>query len=320
MIPDIEIKHYYNKYLEDANNDLIKFQEEYEVAINIKNDTRKFIKEQIRVINNININLSDYKQEWIIGKYNPNNDLLNKLNSKLELYNNGEERIVILQLIKYCNVLKKCNQLNTAIDLAKRRHELSYKEYRKFVANYYQYGVHKCCIEGYAYNYGYGIGDLIINKWKFTKTEHSNNTKVIDYKATNNAKKKLILEGKIPYNKEDAEIYKLRGIKYEGIPYVVYKEKNDFYEIAIINNRYINPQNLKFEHHETISANLRNKGFEQIAQECSKDEILHLKCDIRYKLIIYNCADKTAYLKYIRNVEQSKFQRGAHNSKNRQRF
>lgn len=321
MIPDIEIKHYYKKYLTDANDDIKKFQEEYELAKYIKEDSYEVITEKfINVLKSVGINLTDYKQEWIIGQYNESKTLLNIAYNKLEYFQDGQERIALLHIIKYCNMLDKCRKLYREIELAKQRSNLGFAEYRKIVANYYQYGVQKCCIEGYAYHYGYGIGDLLINRWKFDAKDKVKR-KFVDYKATAAAKKKLIAEGKTPYSKKMAEIYKFRGIKYDGVPYVVYQQQTAFYDIDVINSRYISRSNINFEHHETINKSIRGKTQEEIAAECdNKEVIFKLPCDIRFKLMVYNYFDTTAYLKYIRNVEQCKYKRGAHNSQNRQRF
>ena len=118
-----------------------------------------------------------------------------------------------------------------------------------------------------------------------------------------------------------AEVYKFRGIKYDGVPYVVYQKQTAFYDIDVLNSRYIARTNLNFEHHETINKSMRGKTQEEIANECNvKEDVFNLPCDIRFKLMVYNYFDKTAYLNYIRNAEQCKYKRGAHNSQNRQRF
>ena len=95
MLPDIEIKHYYTKYLKDANDDIIRFQKHYETAVASKNDTRKLISDHKDfILNNIHINLKDYVTEWIIGQYSAEELLIAKVFSKLELYKEGKERIV----------------------------------------------------------------------------------------------------------------------------------------------------------------------------------------------------------------------------------
>lgn len=321
MVPDIEIKHYYRKYLEDANSDITKFQEAYEVTVALKNDTRRFISEHKDFISsNVGIVLRDYKTEWTLGQYDSKELLVKEVTHKIEQYKDGDERIALLQLTKYCELLKKCRTLATSIKLAEKRANLTFGKYREYVAKFYQYGVQKCCIEGYAYHYGYGLGDLLISRWKFDNTNKIKKN-FIDYKATNAAKAKLIAEGKTPYSKKMAEVYKLKGIKYDGVPYVVYRKDSVFYDIRMHNNRYVASRNIEFEHVEHIHNKLRGKSYEQIAEECgTRESVLNLRCDIRCKLTIYNMVDKTAYLKYIRNVEQCKYKRGAHNSQNRQRF
>lgn len=320
MIPDIEIKHYYNKYLKDANNDIIKFQKDYETANNLKLDARKSISSRAEFIaDKFNIKLNDYKKEWILLQYDNKEELLNIIKHKIA--NNGTDgnNITLLWIMKYCQLLKKCNHLLKSVELAKKRASLKFIDYRKYVAKFYQYGVHKCCLEGYAYRYGYGIGELAINRWVFEKGKGK--TKLIDYAATREAKAKILAEGKTPYDKRVAEIYKLRGIKYEAVPYVVRFERNYFYDITITNNQYVARQNLEFDNTEYIHRDLRGNSHKELAEKYNnKESVLNLKCDLKTKLGIYNILDKTAYLKYIRNVEQCKYKRGAHNSKNRQRF
>lgn len=320
MVPDIEIKHYYNKYLEDANNDIIKFQESYNTANKLKLDARRSINNEYKFIaETLKINLNDYKKEWVLIQYNDKHELFNVVKSKIAANGTDNDNIKLLWIFKYCQLLKKCYDLYRGIELAKKRASLRFSEYRSYVDKFYRYGVHKCCLEGYAYRYGYGIGELSINRWKFD--EGRNKRKLVDYRATATNKARIIAEGKTPYDKEMAEVYKLRGIKYEGVPYVVYKKSQVFYDIAIANNKYIDRQNINFEISDTMNSKLRGRSYEELAKECgTKENVLSLQCSLNAKLNIYNQVDTTAYLKYIRNVEQCKYKRGAHNSKNRQRF
>lgn len=320
MVPDIDIYHYYEKYIEDANSDIERFKENHNVAVKMRDSLKQYLLSNITYIaNSLRIKLVEYGQEWMDGIYNPKRLLINKVYDKLEEYNAGEERIMLMQIVKYCNVLRKINALNTYIRFAKKRSELTFKQYRDYVVKFYQYGVHKCCLEGYAYAYGNGLGDLMINRW--THDPKDNKRKRIDYRKTTLAKEKLIAEGKKPYNKEEAEIYKLRGLKYDGVPYVVYQEDTSFYNIDIVNNQYVAHQNLDFEHTEYYSRELRGRSHEENAAEIKdKKEVYSIKADLRTKLKLYTLVDKGAYLNYIRNVDQKKYQRGAHNSRNRKRF
>lgn len=53
----------------------------------------------------------------------------------------------------------------------------------------------------------------------------------------------------------------------------------------------------------------RHKTKAQLLKEChyNVDELCKLKCDIRLKLLLCIEADKTLYIKYIRNEKQEPF-------------
>ena len=323
MIAEITLRDYYRVYLDDAKSDKLKFKEQLNNYIGIKNDSKKYLSDnENNILKSITINLTNYK-EYNNEIYNNEEELLKRVNNSLKYYSEGKERIYILQIIKYCNVLKKIHDLNIAIKQVENRSKITFKEYRNYVKQFYQYGVHKCCLEGYAYKYGYGIGKLMISRWKLIGSNLPNykGRKIIDYKATKEAKEKLLKEGKIPYNKEDAEIYKERGIKYNGVKYVVYKDNDIVYDISINDCSYIATRNLEFEHLETINKSIRGLSQQELANTCKTEEdVFKLSCDLNHKLKVYLCFDKTVYLKYIRNASENKYERGAHNCQNRQRF
>lgn len=120
MVPDIDIRHYYEKYIEDANSDIERFKENHNVAVKMRDSLKQYLFSNITYIaNSLGIKLIEYGQEWIDGIYNPKRLLINKVYDKLEEYKAGEERIMLMQIVKYCNVLRKINALNTYIRLAK---------------------------------------------------------------------------------------------------------------------------------------------------------------------------------------------------------
>lgn len=323
MVAEININHYYRIYIENAKKDKLLFEEQLKSIIDIKDSIKKYLEcNKDDILSSIAIRLEDYN-EYKNDIYDDNEDLYKRVNRSLKYYDEGKERIYILQIIKYCNTLKKIHYTNISIKQSENRTNISFKQYKEYVKAFYQYGVHKCCLQGYAYKYGYGIGKLMINRWKLIGSNLPNykGRKIIDYKATKKAKEQLLKEGKIPYNKEDAEIYKERGIKYPGVQYLVYIDNDIVYDIGINDCAYIANRNIEFEHLDTIGKTLRNKSQEQIAKECmTEEEVFKLPCDINHKLKIYLFFDKTVYLKYIRNVSENKYDRGAHNCQNRQRF
>lgn len=319
MVKDIDISHYYKKFIETSNDDIKKYTEELNITNKIKNETRIYIKSKTTYIKDVlYINLNDYGFQFLTI----NIDLINKLekviNDKLSNNEVGEKHIVLLQLLRYCNLTKKVNDYNIIIALANKRSKLTFADYKSYIKKYYNEGVHKCCLEGYAYHIGYGVGDIVINFWKYTDKPRDT---YVDWNATRLKKQEIIDAGLKLYNKEEAEIYKLRGIKYDGVPYVVYKTNKEFYNIELINHKYNAHSAIKFKYSNYVPKALRGKNAKTINAECnSNDDIFKLTCGLRTKLLVYIERNPSAYFKYIRNVEQCKYKRGAHNCQNRQRF
>jgi hypothetical protein len=141
MIKDIDISHYYKKFIETSNDDMAKYNKELEVINKMKADCRSYIKSKNQVIkDDLKINLNEYGFQFL----NDNIELINKLeqliNNRLS-YTVGERRIVLLQLLRYCNLAKKANDYIIALKLATRRSELSLTDYKKYIHRYYSYGV-----------------------------------------------------------------------------------------------------------------------------------------------------------------------------------
>ena len=64
-------------------------------------------------------------------------------------------------------------------------------------------GVHKALLDGHAYRFSHGIGDLMINYWKYVDGVRG---KIVDWNATNKRKKEILDAGLKLYDKEEAEI------------------------------------------------------------------------------------------------------------------
>ena len=195
MIKDIDISHYYKKFIETSNDDMAKYNKELEVINKMKADCRAYIKSKNQVIkDDLKINLNEYGFQFL----NDNVELINKLeqliNNQLS-YTVGERRIVLLQLLRYCNLAKKANDYIIALKLATRRSELSLSDYKKYIHRYYSYGVHKCVLEGYAYHFKYEIGDLVINFWRYRDKPRDT---YVDWNATRLKKQEIIDAGLKP--------------------------------------------------------------------------------------------------------------------------
>ena len=315
MIVEIDITDYYKAFINNANSDIEKYQEERKTNYDLLVSTKDYISKYILYINHqFGINLKeDFVNSWTKEIYCKDEHLTDIINIELKTAV-GEDRIILLQLLRYSEVLKFIYNCDKKIELAKNRSKITPKQYKEYIKKYYMQGVHKALIDGYAYRFSHGIGDLMINYWKYVNGVRS---KIVDWNATNKRKQEILDAGLKLYNKDEAEIYKIRGLKYDGIPYVVYKTNNEYYDIELVNCKSFSSANIKFKHANYIPAKFRKRTPDDIANQFnSVDEIAIQDLGIRHKLIVALEKDPTLYLKYIRNVEAVRQRRGSHTTKN----
>lgn len=303
MRPDKVIKDYYKQYQADADKDRRDYEHRLKLATIAKDHCRDYIKQNMNYYKDeLGIDLKEFKMEWIVGQYDDRELILNKI---MPIYNTvkaGEGRVHLLQLIKYCNTIKAIRVYHNMIKECQCRANVDYATYRAVVKEYYL-KVQECVLEGFAYSFSHGIGELSINRFK---VDAKRKRKVCDFAATNKKKAEIIAAGKEPYDPKMAEICKVRGIKYEGVPYIVYKSDGICYNFSFTGGDITRRFKLQFEHKEYIHERLRGKGCAEIAKECKTvKEIYALPCDIRTKMTILLEFDKTHYVRYIRTALQN---------------
>lgn len=315
MLPDITIKGYYLQFIHNAKNDITKYKNNLEVTLSIKEQVYKYIEDNKAILNDsFNINLDDIEIEFCQKKYNPKEYLYNIVIKLLRNIDTHPNRIVLLQLAKYCNILRNENKYNKLIELANKRKDIKFGVYRKYVTAYYN-KVHKCVLNGMGYKFSYGIGTYIINHWKLDPKRIKNKV-YLDYAATNAKKKELIAKGIKLYDDKEAAWYEARHIPYNAVDYRIYKENTDWYEFTFIKSEIFKSNNLEYQRTEYVATKYRGMSYTQMAEELchTEEDIYNLQVDIKYKLNILLYKDPTKYLNYVRNAEQCKYKRGAHNS------
>lgn len=315
MLPDITIKGYYLQFIHNAKNDITKYKNNLEVTLSIKEQVYKYIEDNKAILNDsFNINLDDIEIEFCQKKYNPKEYLYNIVIKLLRNIDTHPNRIVLLQLAKYCNILRNENKYNKLIELANKRKDIKFGVYRKYVTAYYN-KVHKCVLNGMGYKFSYGIGTYIINHWKLDPKRIKNKVH-LDYAATNAKKKELIAKGIKLYDDKEAAWYEARHIPYNAVDYRIYKENADWYEFTFIKSEIFKSNNLEYQRTEYVATKYRGMSYTQMAEELchTEEDIYNLQVDIKYKLNILLYKDPTKYLNYVRNAEQCKYKRGAHNS------
>lgn len=307
MVPDLNLKDYYLKFIHDAEKDIQEHQEKLRDLLNLKNHCLNYLNDNKNQIDKeLGINLDKYSVEFGNKQFNPLNKLY-KDTLYAGKYNNRQHSANYLQLVKYCNILIEQNRHEKAIAIAKKRNNLKYSKYRTLVANYYNQ-VHKTLLQGMGYEFGYGIGTFVINRWKMKKAAMAKK-KVIDFAATNKKKKELLEKGCKLYNDIEAAWYKKNGLPYDGVDYRVYMTKDWFYEFTIINSKIFSTGGgLDYKQKEYIHLKYRNYSTEQMALLCkSLDDIVKFNVDLKHKLNMYLKLDPTCYLNFIRNVEQQRY-------------
>jgi hypothetical protein len=315
MLPDITIKGYYLQFIHNAKNDITKYKNNLEVTLSIKEQVYKYIEDNKAILNDsFNINLDDIEIEFCQKKYNPKEYLYNIVIKLLRNIDTHPNRIVLLQLAKYCNILRNENKYNKLIELANKRKDIKFGVYRKYVTAYYN-KVHKCVLNGMGYKFSYGIGTYIINHWKLDPKRIKNKVH-LDYAATNAKKKELIAKGIKLYDDKEAAWYEARHIPYNAVDYRIYKENTDWYEFTFIKSEIFKSNNLEYQRTEYVATKYRGMSYTQMAEELchTEEDIYNLQVDIKYKLNILLYKDPTKYLNYVRNAEQCKYKCGAHNS------
>lgn len=315
MIPDVNLKSYYLQYISNANTDIIKYKENLSQTVKIKEELYNYLLPNIDIIKSTyGINVVSYNKEWVNKEYNSSEGLYNKL---IKLINNVKEdsnRIILIQLIKYCNVLSTENKYTQLIILANTRKIIKFSVYSKYVVNYYN-RVHKTVLEGMGYKFGHGIGTYCINHWKL-EPSRMNKTKRIDFAATSLKKRELIAKGEKIYDDKEATWYAARRIPYDRVDYRVYKTESSFYEFTFIKSDIFTSSSLDYKRTEYVSAKYRGMSYTDMSDKlCNTlDDVYNLQVDIKYKLNILLHQNPNMYLNFIRNAEQCKYKRGAHNS------
>lgn len=315
MIPDITIKGYYLQFIHNAKIDIAEYNKNLEVIKTSKEEVYNYLFEHIEDIKDkFDIILSSYDKEWNNKEYNSSEYLYNTVIKKLSVISEITDRSLLIQIIKYCNILRNEHKYNKLIVIASKRKDIKFNTYRKYITAYYN-KVHKCVLEGMGYKFGYGIGTYVINHWKLDTTRIKHKVH-LDYAATNAKKKELISKGIKLYDDKEAAWYAARHIPYDAVDYRIYKEDTNWYEFTFIKSPIFRSSNLDYQRTEYVASKYRGMSYIQMANQlCNTlDDIYNLQVDIKYKLNILLYKYPTKYLNYVRNAEQCKYKRGAHNS------
>ena len=138
MSPDVKLKDYYLKFINEAKDNIRENTKLKKDCISIKLDVYNYInKHKEEILDEYHINLDKYDIEWKQQRYNPVCSLYNKVNLILRTKTDFINKSNILQLYKYCAILRNEYNYDKSIELAANRKKLTLVQYKSFVYRYY---------------------------------------------------------------------------------------------------------------------------------------------------------------------------------------
>lgn len=312
---NVNASDHYLDYLSRIYTDIEEYKSNLNTINSQKEELHNFISKYVtNILNDYKINLNKYP-EWVDKKYN-NSEIYTKVDNVFKSEDNSASRIALLQLNKYLILLKKEDEYNKLISIAKNRTKIKPREFLSYLKKYYNV-VHKALLEGFGYTFTSDIGTICINFWKM----QNNKKPVLDYNATNIARRKLIKQGLKPYKKEEAIEYEKRGIPYDGVQYAVYRTDDHIFDIRLycckLFGRGRKPM---FKKIEWIARDLKGKTLEEIADEYvnSFDDIANLDVSLKNKVSIMNIKYPNSYIKFIRTLDGKKYKYNKYREDNSQ--
>ena len=283
LTADITPKTVYLKFRNKAIIEYERLVRKAERISNAKETCYKYLSARKgNIATDYNLILDDYTIEFVNQEYNPLLELEKNVIKLLKKDIKGKRQDII-ELAKWCSILK--NEYNTfkELRLCKKKSELTFDEYKTYLFDYYCQ-VHKIILEGNTYKFGHGIGTIRFRKFVFNENYRS-----IDFDATRKRKQELIDAGKKVYNKLEAINAKVQGKEYDGIPYVVYKTSNYGYTLKLENSIIVRDRlPYDFKPVSYINAKYRGYNYNQIIEKFCKteDDINYLQVDLRTKLAL----------------------------------
>ena len=300
----IGYKTYYSIMHKRALVNLEEALEKRKELANIINIEHEDIKSNLDIYKDkFNIDLMNYP-EFVENKYITGN--FNKIAKGLYLNRNNNYELTgeLFNLVKYVDHQKNYYKLEKEIEKLNKLVKLKMKDYKEILEVFY-YKVQELMIKkGIAYAFEGMLGCIVINRCHLLK-----HRPMLDFQATKQREKELLAAGKKIYNKEEADWCARNGIEYKAEDKRVFRKDEYCYEIPLIHCRITNGHSMVFKSIDFMHKECRHKTKAQLLKEChyNVDELCKLKCDIRLKLLLCIEADKTLYIKYIRNEKQEPF-------------
>lgn len=250
-----------------------------------------------------NINLSEYP-EFINNEYSDGQFYRMCKGAFMNRSNGYELTSDLHNLLKLAEKQYHIKELKDNIELYDKILSIKTNEYVRYMRIFFNEVHKKMIIEGCAYHFGNNIGDVVINRVKY-----SSKRKGIDYKATKAKKAEIIAKGGRVYNKQEAEWCEKNGIEYKAEDGRVYLKEEYYYEVFMCNKRFKDSTKFSFTPQDYRSVEIRGKSNKQLIEECNGDlnKICELPIDMKSKVYMCVEVDKMLYTNFIRNEGQTSY-------------
>lgn len=309
----ITFRAYYKKLIQDYT----QIKKDALSALEELNITEKVLYEEIKS------NADRYKQEFGINLFKYDEFVNNEYSdgtfvrlAKGAFINRKNNYLLVSDLFDLYNLAKKQKDiynLKKDIELYNKILALKSKDYSRILQTFY-FEVHKKMIlKGYGYVFENDLGWTCINRCKIDRVKRH-----LDFAATKKKKEEILARGGRLYNKKEEKWCKENNVPYNGEQYAVYQNIESCYEIPLIDCKLPNGRKFKFSIADTRGREVRGKSNEDLINEANGnlEYICDLNVGLNTKLNICNEMDKTLYINFIRNENQTPINARATHRKN----
>lgn len=231
----------------------------------------------------LNIDLNNYVIEFIGQRFNKELSLETKVSKLLRLKRDSKYRRDIIQLAKWCSILRNEYELVNRIVIVRKVLNLSYRSYEDYICKFFT-KVQEILLEGGAYKLGNSLGTIYLEC-----VEYKSGSKRIDFAKTASAKKELIEQGKFNENSK----------------YAVKFTKNKDLALRIVNSKYFTSQSMfNFKFSDYINTKYRNMSYEEITKQyCRKEsDIYPMQISLKRKINILGYINPGFYLRFKNDI------------------
>lgn len=249
-----------------------------------------------------NIDLDNYMIEFIDKQYNPEKALETKVLYFLR-HPNGEDRQLIIQLAKWCSLLRSEVDIQRKLEVSRIKLNMNYREFQKYLFDYYS-KVHKVLLQGDAYKFGKGFGTIFLRTIDMTTGSKNR----IDFAKTRANKLKLLAEGKKPYIEREAKQCEIENVPYDGVPYIVLRNETQSVVLDITNSKYFTSRGrVSFSMKKYLNLKYRGMSYKEIIEKyCPTEEsVADLQADLYTKRSILGIMNPGITQKFNRKYDTS---------------